>query len=103
MATRYGEPVDLKEEIKYYLEGAGGLISRFSIRDFVVGDRGVECAPEELEEAITAVEQERGEIYPEGSLGESMRCMSKEQMEESLQDGGRSRRVPLPDPPKWIM
>ena len=84
MASRYGQLIDLKKEVKYYINGTEGLVNRFLIRDFVIEVCGIECTVEELESAIAEIEQETGQLFPESSLSESMKNISKEDMKSSL-------------------
>lgn len=71
MAERYGEPVDLWDEVLYYLSGLryGAYISRWDINDFLDGCRGNEFSKSEFEAIISRLEKNYGISIPNGSLG----------------------------------
>lgn len=82
MARRYGKPVDLWDEVMFYLRGmpSGILISRWRLRDFLDGCRGNEFSEKEFEEIVARLQNTYGIILSEGSMSESMQSVSPEDL-----------------------
>ncbi len=74
MAMRYGQSVKLADEIVYYLEHQPpeAPVSRWLIRDYLDGARGITFSKEEFSDAIRVVEKEHGVSFPDGSLAASI-------------------------------
>lgn len=88
-------PWSLEREILVFLDhqSFGSRVTRFQIKDFLVGDRAISCSDGEIDSAISALELQYKNIFPEGSLREDMRTASVGHLcREMSQLAGQSRR-----------
>lgn len=82
MASRYGKPVELWDEVLFYLKGlpAGAYLSLWLIKDFLDGCRGNEFSEEEFLSVIERLEKTYNVKFANGSLGESIKSSTTSEL-----------------------
>ncbi len=78
--------MDLKEEIFAYIKNQPGIerVSRFLLKDWIIGTLGISCTREDFEKAVREVEEELNTTFPEGSLAKSIGSISRQDMIKDL-------------------
>jgi hypothetical protein len=77
---------DLEQEILNYLDHQidKTSVTRFLLKDYILEQRALLCGDEEIEHAIGKVEEITGLTFPEGSLSESIKSRSADELKEEL-------------------